>query len=306
MTARALVVVVLVAGVVAASLRAGAPPAAPDVVGPAPSVIAGGTARPGVSPGVLGVRLACDPDGTCTVAWETARLPLRVFAGPAPDRIDRATPVVEVAAGDAATFAGVPGAPTYVEVVAAGDPDGPVVGTRAIGPGPGSVRDLGGYRTRTGAALAWGRWFVAREPDAATSEVVGTLGLPRACPGTTVAVGPGPLSVRARRAAARSVRAWSAPTPTWIRCAARSGDWPVVLALTAAGVPRETVVAAVLALQVAEGRPTDRSAVDRPLEQVTARYGTFRGYLRDGLGLSTADVTAFRRAVLVGATGRSG
>ena len=303
MTARTLLLVggAVVVGVVVASWRAGPPPVR-DVVGPAPSVIAGGTARPGVSPGVLGARLECT--GTCTVTWETARFPVRVYVGPAPDRIDRSAPVAEVAAGDSAQFPADPDTPTFVEVVAADDTVGPVVGVREAAPGPGAVRDLGGYRTRAGPALAWGRWFVTRDAAGADPAVVGALGLSPGCPAD--AVGPGPLGARSRREAARALRTWRTSAPVWIRCAAGSGDWPVVLALTAAGVPRETVVAAVLALQAAEGRAPDRSAVDRPLERVNARYGTFRGYLRDGLGFDAAAVATLRRAVVGSGSGRSG
>lgn len=300
MTARAILVVTLLAGVVAGSLRAGHPASTPDREYSAPSVLAGGTARPGVSPGVLGARMACDPAGTCTVTWETARLPVQVFAGPTADRIDRAVPVATVPTGDSATFPVAPDAPTVVEVVAADESRGRVVGVRE--PGPGTVRDLGGYRTRRGSAVVWGRWFVARDLAGTVPAVVGALGLPPTCSSDTADAGPRPFADGTVRADRRLLRSWGSAVPAWVRCATRSGDWPVVLFLTAAGVPRETVVAAVLDLRTAEGRPPDRAAVDRPLDRVLARFGSFRRYLRRGLGLSGPELARFRRAA-VGSSG---
>ena len=273
----------------------------------APSVVAGGTARAGVSPGVLGPRLECADPSTCVVTWETARLPVRIYAGSTPSTIDRSTPVVVVEVGDTATVPVAAGGPTFVEVVADGDARGPVVGSRVLG--ADDLRDLGGYRTRAGLPLAWGRWFsVARRSTSSdTSGANGaTLGLPGRCSGTAATAHRDPLRRSARRADARLLRTLTDSAPTWVRCGHDSGVWTVVLALTAAGVPRETVVGAVLSLAAAEGLAVGRDAVDRPLDRITARYGSFRRYLRTGLGLTPDEIAALRRSAVAPLSGPPG
>jgi protein-tyrosine phosphatase len=97
--------------------------------------------------------------------------------------------------------------------------------------------------------------------------------------------------------------------------------WAGAAILTALGVPRATVFddyllsntynaasnEATLAQVPAAIRPGYRAVLDvraaylqSGYDEVTARYGTFDGYLRDGLGLTAKDLRALRAQLLIG------
>ena len=83
------------------------------------------------SPRVLGARADCSAQVSCTVTWETARLPVRVYAGPSASRIDRAAPVAVVRDSTMVTVpTPVPGRAVYFEVVPRRARHGPVIGDR--------------------------------------------------------------------------------------------------------------------------------------------------------------------------------
>lgn len=83
-----------------------------------------------------------------------------VFAGPAPDRIDRAREVARLAAGARLPLAGLPVADRHFLVVVGADGHEELVAERLLPlEGAQNFRDLGGYPTRTGRRVRWNRVF---------------------------------------------------------------------------------------------------------------------------------------------------
>lgn len=81
--------------------------------------------------------------------------------------------------------------------------------------------------------------------------------------------------------------------------------WASAVLLTLLGVDRDTVTADYLASNTyRNAAPTDplngvqQSWLDAAFDQASQSYGSFDGYVRDGLGLSDAEVTALRAALL--------
>ena len=83
-----------------------------------------------------------------------------VFAGPAPDRIDRARAVARLAGGARLPLAGLPEADRHFLVVVGADGREELVAERLLPlEGAQNFRDLGGYPTRSGRRVRWGRVF---------------------------------------------------------------------------------------------------------------------------------------------------
>ncbi|MFD6221822.1 tyrosine-protein phosphatase [Nocardia asteroides] len=81
--------------------------------------------------------------------------------------------------------------------------------------------------------------------------------------------------------------------------------WTSAVLLTLLGVDRATVTADYLASNAyRNAAPADplngvqQSWLDAAFDQANQSYGSFDGYVRDGLGLSDADITALRAALL--------
>lgn len=258
---------------------------------------------------MIGARADCAAPGACTVSWELARMPVRVYAGPTPETIDRTAPAAVVTTGAEVTLPDPePDAPRYFEVVPDGRRRGPVVGDRFLAlAGAPSSRDLGGYQTDDGRSIRWGRLFrtdglgALSETDrirldgvGLASECTDALDLP-VTPDALRAVADAVTSSAARaRAAALLRRLATGREPQWVHCTLfddRVG-WPAALVLTTLGVRRETVVADHL-LGGLRGLdpPPDRRPLDAAFEAVRRRYGTWDRYLAKGLGLDrrTAD-----------------
>jgi len=260
---------------------------------------------------------------TCTVAWELARAPVRVYAGAAPGAIDRSTPVAVVRTGTEATVpVPDPGAPIYFEVVPRRAKHGPVVADRMLAlTGAPNTRDLGGYSTIDGHQVRWGRIFRSDSLEALTDEDrarLTALGLPTTCPladGTTGADG-APLDSTAIRAAAVAnirdsalrkahgalLRALArGEQPQFVSCSRvddRTG-WPVALVLTTLGVPKETIVGDYLeSNQFGGNPPADRAYLDAGFEAVREKYRTFGRYLVNGLGLDERTYRRLRKHLL--------
>src|SRR5262249_14886931 len=139
------------------------------------------------SPRIVGARADCSARVTCTVAWELARAPVRVYAGDTPETIDRSTPVAVVRTGTEATIpVPEPGRPIYFEVVPRRAKHGSVVADRMLAlNGAPNTRDLGGYGTVDGKQVRWGRIFRSDGLGALTDtdrERLTALGLPTTCP----------------------------------------------------------------------------------------------------------------------------
>jgi protein-tyrosine phosphatase len=237
------------------------------------------------------------------VSWESARHPVRVYAGPAPGRIDRATPAAVARTGTEVTIPSpVAGAPQYFEVVARDRRRGPVVGDRFIGlAGAPAARDLGGYQTIDGRHTRWGRAFrtdgLGGLTDADRARLA-ALGLPTECPDAPTAT-PDAASLRAAATAVTSAaartrdeaflrRAARDPVPQWVHCDTFTDrfGWPAALLLATLGVRRETVVADHLAGARSGIAPLpDRGAIDVAFDTIRRRYKTFDRYLVRGLGL---------------------
>ncbi len=271
----------------------------------------GPTALDGTSPRVLGARADCAGGVSCTISWERARGPVRVYTGPTPDRIDRDTPAAVARTGTEVTIPRAdPAAPVYFEVVARGARRGPVVGDRFVGlAGAPNTRDLGGYRTVDGLRIRWGRLFrtdgLAAITDADRVRL-SALGLGTECPEP---IGGEAVDDATLRSAATSITGADAlardrarlrrlardPMPQWVQCdlfADRLG-WSAALALATLGVARETIVADHLTSARAGSAPLpDRAYVDLAFETIRRRYKTFGRYLEKGLGL---DEPTYRR-----------
>lgn len=121
--------------------------------------------------------LAEREDELLVVRWAGApagsRLP--IFAGPAPDQIDRTSPVAHLERGRAEIrdlpFAGRP----YLEIAL---PDGgthPLAERQIPLEGAANFRDLGGYRTVDGRQTQWGRVFRSGQLSDLSDEDVATL-----------------------------------------------------------------------------------------------------------------------------------
>ncbi|MFA5883989.1 MAG: tyrosine-protein phosphatase, partial [Acidimicrobiia bacterium] len=254
---------------------------------------------------MLGARADCSTRVACTVSWETARNPVRVYAGPSATSIDRTTPVAVVRSGNEVTIPKAdPGRPLYFEVVPRKASRGPIVGDRYVGlDGTPNTRDLGGYQTFDGRRVRWGRLFrtdglAGITPDDRTR--LAALGLADACPAPderAVPVDDAALeaaagsvtSAETRRRDGALLRALARrPLPQWVQCTLlddRSG-WPAALVLTTLGASRETVVADHLqSVRSGAAPPPDRKYVDTAFEAIRRRYKTFGRYLGKGLGI---------------------
>jgi protein-tyrosine phosphatase len=148
------------------------------------------TAIDGTSPRVLGARADCRAVTTCTVEWELARSPVRVFAGVSPSDIDRSRPIAVVEDALEVTLpVPTPGRTTYFEIVPRRAKHGPIVTDRflRLASAP-NTRDLGGYGTYDGKHVRWGRVFqsdgLERLSDADRTRLT-TLGLRTTCPAAT-------------------------------------------------------------------------------------------------------------------------
>jgi protein-tyrosine phosphatase len=276
------------------------------------------TALDASSPKIVGARADCSAATACTVAWELARVPVRIYAGDAPGTIDRDRPVAVVRTGNEATVpVADPNRPVYFEVVPARAKHGPIVANRSLRlEGSKNTRDLGGYGTYDGRHVRWGRVF---RTDGLTTLTDGdrarlaAVGLPSTCPDASSA---GPLDATAIRAAAvanvtdPAIRAQHGALlralargalPRFVSCTMlddRTG-WPVALVLTTLGVPKETIVADYLqSNQFGGAPPADRAYVDAGYEAVRKKYKTFGRYLVKGLGLDERTYLKLRQRVL--------
>jgi len=240
---------------------------------------------------------------SCTVSWELARAPVRVYAGPTPGGIDRDTPAAVARTETEVTIPRAdPTAPVYFEVVARGARHGPVVGDRFVGlAGAPNTRDLGGYQTFDGQRTRWGRLFRTDGLSAITDADrarLAAVGLPDTCPDPVVE----PVDDVTLRAAAASVTGPEArardqallrrlardPMPQWVQCdlfTDRLG-WSAALLLATLGVANETIVADHLtSARAGLPPPPDRAYLDLAFETIRRRYKTFGRYLARGLGL---------------------
>jgi protein-tyrosine phosphatase len=268
----------------------------------------------------VGARADCAATTTCTVAWEIARAPVRVYAGATPGTIDRSRPVAVVRSGTEATIpVPDPSRPVYFEVVPRRAQHGPVVADRLLAlEGSPNTRDLGGYGTYDGHHLRWGRIFRTDGLDALTDgdhSRLAAIGLPSTCAAGSATAG-APLDAAAIRAAAVANITDAAmrkqhgallrelargDLPQFVSCSLlddRTG-WPVALVLTTLGVPKESVVGDYLqSNQFGGAPPADRTYLDAGYEAVRKRYKTFGRYLVKGLGLDERTYLRLRERLL--------
>ena len=283
------------------------------------------TVLDGVSPSVVGARVDCAATTTCTVTWELARAPVRIYAGAAPGSIDRSTPAGVVTTGTEITLANPdPGAPRYFEVVAKGRRHGPVVADRFLPlEGTRNARDLGGYQTVDGRTTKWGRLFRADGLGGLTDtdrSRLAALGLPAECPEATDTTGGVPEAsptADALAAAASAVTTKAArqrdralllrllrdPDPQWVQCTLfddRFG-WSASLVLASLGVSKETVAADHLrGTPVAAPPLPDRRYLDLAFAAIEERYGDWGTYLGQGLGLDQRTYDRLRKRYVSG------
>jgi protein-tyrosine phosphatase len=119
-----------------------------------------------------------------------ARGPVVVFAGPTPETIARAQPLA-VADGGAVTLRASPARPDlraerrlYYELVPVGGESRVIAERRLPLAGADNFRDLGGYRTRDGRTVRWGRLYRSNELSDLSGEDVrylSRLGLRLVC-----------------------------------------------------------------------------------------------------------------------------
>ena len=277
------------------------------------------TALDATSPRIVGARADCSARVTCTVAWELARAPVRVYAGDTPGAIDRSAPVAVARTG---TEVMIPvreiGRPIYFEVVPRRARHGSVVADRRLAlEGAPNTRDLGGYSTVDGKEVRWGRLFRSDGLGALTDTDrarLTALGLPTTCPATDGESTP--IDASTIRAAARAnitdpatrkthgalLRALArGELPQFVSCSLlddRTG-WPVALVLTTLGVPKETVVGDYLqSNQLGGTPPADRAYLDAGFEAVRKQYRTFGRYLVKGLGLDERTYRQLRKRLV--------
>jgi protein-tyrosine phosphatase len=267
----------------------------------------------------VGARADCSARTSCTVSWELARSPVRIYAGAAPGSIDRSKPVVVVRTGTEATVpVPDPSRRVYFEVVPRRAQRGPVVADRSIGlEGLPGGRDLGGYGTYDGKQVRWGRVFRTDGLSAATEADrarLSALGLPTTCPEDAVD-GAALDSATVRAAAVANIkdpaireqhgallrRLARGELPQFVSCTRlddRTG-WPVALLLTTLGVPKETIVADYLRSNQFGGTPpADRAYLDAGYEAVRKKYKSFSRYLVQGLGLNERTYLRLRERLL--------
>lgn len=109
---------------------------------------------------------------TVRIRWPESfsKVPVTVFAGPRPDAIDRRRPLATSAAGsvkltrsDALPFVAASRRTYYELVPADGAPPAITAERRLPLRGADNFRDLGGYRTRDGRTVRWGRLYRSNE-----------------------------------------------------------------------------------------------------------------------------------------------
>jgi protein-tyrosine phosphatase len=278
------------------------------------------TAVDATSPRIVGARASCAAQTTCTVAWELARPPVRVYAGSTPGTIDRSQPVAVVRTGNEASIAVPdPSRPIYFEVVPRRAKHGPVVADRLLAlAGSPNTRDLGGYGTYDGHRTRWGRIFRTDGLGGLTEgdrTRLAAIGLPATCPAADGGAD-APVDAAAIRAAAVAdiidpairkqhgalLRALArGELPRFVSCSLlddRTG-WPVALVLSTLGVPKETIVGDYLQSNRFGGAPpADRAYLDAGYETVRKKYKTFGRYLVKGLGLNERTYLRLRERLL--------
>lgn len=113
---------------------------------------------------VASARADTQPDGSLYVTWKLEGDPVAVdlAVGPTPDHLDHAHEVTVPAGQTGWTLRVPPGARMFVSIAPHGSGPATVTTDRRIGfSGITNFRDLGGYRTRSGATIHWGTVFRA-------------------------------------------------------------------------------------------------------------------------------------------------
>lgn len=270
---------------------------------------------------MLGARADCGAVTTCTVAWELARQPVRVFAGPSPSDIDHSRPLAVVRGALEVTVpVPDPQRSTYFEVVARRAKHGPIVTDRNLRlAGAPNTQDLGGYRTYDAKRVRFGRIFRSDGLDGLTEADrirLESLGLPVTCSAPAAeATNTDLLDDAAIRATAAAVTTRAAleqygallralardNLPQFVQCTL-VGDrmgWGAALILTTLGVPRETIVADYLqSTTLGVVPPPQRAYLDAGFEAVRNRYGKFGTYLVKGLGVNERTYRLLRKRLL--------
>ncbi len=100
-------------------------------------------------------------EGVFRVRWESPPpgRPLRVYAGPAPEAIDRSTPLVELERPDAPFRLAAPPPRPFFSLEAPGAAPRIAAERRLALQGARNFRDLGGYATSDGRRVRWGRLY---------------------------------------------------------------------------------------------------------------------------------------------------
>jgi protein-tyrosine phosphatase len=103
-------------------------------------------------------------DDTLEIGWRLSDSPVRVYAGTQPETIDRAQPVAVAETGDHVRLTGLDPLRRYYFEVSFGQPvNHRVMTAERVLPLASVVnfRDIGGYRTRDGGYVRWGRVYRA-------------------------------------------------------------------------------------------------------------------------------------------------
>jgi protein-tyrosine phosphatase len=134
---------------------------------------------------VEAARIARQPDGSLLVTWSPAAPAARLYAGPAPDAIDRTQPV---ASGTQTDHLRVPAATThprlYFELARDGQPPLLLAERILTLEGVPNVRDIGGYPAAAGRRVRWGRVYRTGSLAGATDadlDYLSQLGLKLVC-----------------------------------------------------------------------------------------------------------------------------